>query len=229
MSRTTVARTFCSGARFGAAWSRMPWFGAAALATALALSAPRALPPELERSLARLPAPVQARIRANGARWDGWSEAQRHEFAQRAAHWNQLDAAERGARRERYLAWQALSADERAQAQAAAARYAALPPEQRQALRAQFDALDRSERRGWLLGPTLGADYPALQPLLAQLPQEQHATLLAALRGLSAAQRKDLAVLVQRTPPQERERLRAGLLATPAAQRGTWLHDALAR
>lgn len=201
-----------------------------AAAMALAAAAPaRALPPELERSLDKLPAPVQARVRANGQRWDGWNEAQRHEFARRAAQWNQLGAAERGARRERYLAWQALSAEERAQLQAAAARYAALPPEQRQALRAQFDALDRSERRGWLLGPALGADYPALQPLLAQLPQEQHAAMLAALRGLSPAQRKDLAVLVQRTPPQERERLRAALLAAPAGQRGAWLQDALAR
>ncbi|QWP77192.1 DUF3106 domain-containing protein [Lysobacter sp. K5869] len=205
------------------------WIGAA-FAVALAAWTPaRALPPELERGLDTLPAPVQARIRANGQRWDGWSEAERHDFAQRAAQWNQLSAAERGARRERYLAWQALSSEERAQTQAAAARYAALPAEQQHALRAQFDALDRSERRGWLLGPGLGADYPALQPLLAQLPQAQHPAMLAALRGLSAEQRKQLAVLVQRTPPQERERLRADLLATPAAQRGTWLHDALAR
>lgn len=203
---------------------------AAALAVAAAAWLPaRALPPELERSLSKLPPPVRARIEANGRRWDGWDEAQRREFAQRAAQWNQLDAAERGVRRERYLAWQALSADERAQSQAAAARLAALPPEQQQALRAQFDALDRSERRGWLLGPALGADYPALQPLLAQLPPEQHAAMLTALRGLTAAQRKDLAVLAQRTPPQERERLRAGLLAAPPAQRGAWLQDALAR
>lgn len=205
------------------------WIGAAFAAALTAWAPARALPPELERGLDKLPAPVQARIRANGQRWDGWSEAERHDFAQRAAQWNQLSAAERGARRERYLAWQALSAQERAQLQAAAARHAALPPEQQQALRAQFDALDRSERRGWLLGPALGADYPALQPLLAQLPQAQHPAMLAALRGLTAEQRKDLAVLVQRTPPQERERLRAGLLATPAAQRGAWLHEALAR
>ncbi|MFK3647992.1 DUF3106 domain-containing protein [Lysobacter enzymogenes] len=201
-----------------------------AVALALAASPPaRALPPELERSLPNLPAPVRARIEANGQRWEGWNQAQRHDFAQRAAQWNQLGAAERGARRERYLAWQALSPEERTQLQAAAARFAALSAEQQQALRAQFDALDRSERRGWLLGPALGADYPALQPLLAQLPAQQHSAMLSALRGLTALQRKDLAVLVQRTPPQDRERLRSGLLATPAAQRGTWLHDALAR
>lgn len=209
--------------------NRIVVFAAALAVAATAWLPARALPPELERSLTKLPPPVRARIQANGQRWDGWDEAQRREFAQRAAQWNQLDAGERGVRRERYLAWQALSADERAQSQAAAARLAALPPEQQQALRAQFDALDRSERRGWLLGPALGADYPALQPLLAQLPSEQHAAMLTALRGLTAAQRKDLAVLAQRTPPQERERLRAGLLAAPAAQRGAWLQDALAR
>lgn len=186
-----------------------------------------ALPPELEQALARLPADAQARLRDNGRQWDGWNEDQRRDFGRRAAQWGELDPARRGERRERYQAWQALGADERAQVQAAGARYAALPADQQQALRAQFDALDRSERRGWLLGPGLGADYPALQPLLAQLPEAQHGALLAALRGLTPAQRKDLAVLVQRTAPQDRERLRGGLLGVPAAQRGAWLQDAL--
>jgi hypothetical protein len=104
-----------------------------------------------------------------------------------------------------------------------------LPADQQQALRAQFEAIDRSERRGWLLGPSLGADYPALQPLLAQLPEAQHTAMLVALRALTPAQRKDLAVLVQRTQPQDRERLRIGLLGAPAAQRGAWLQDALSQ
>jgi len=188
-----------------------------------------ALPPDLQQTLERLPAEARARLQAQGARWDGWNEAQRREFAQRAAQWDQRPLAERGAARERYRAWQNLSAGDRAEVQAAAARYAALPPEQRQALRARFDALDGSDRRGWLLGPQLGADYPALQPLLAQLPAPQHAALLAALHGLSAQQRKELAVLVQRTPPQERAKLRGDLLAAPAASRGAWLQDALQR
>lgn len=199
-----------------------------ALLSALLIGPPAlALPPDLEQALARLPADAQARLRANGERWDGWNEDQRRDFGRRAAQWGELSQAQRGERRERYQAWQALSGEERARLQAAAARFAALPPEQQQALRARFEAIDRSERRGWLLGPVLGADYPALQPLLAQLPQAQHAAMLAALRGLNAQQRKDLAVLVQRTQPQDRERLRAGLLGAPAAQRGAWLQDAL--
>ena len=200
---------------------------AVALTLAAALLPASALPPELDQALSRLPADAQARLRDNGQRWDGWNEDQRRDFGRRAAQWGQLNDAQRGERRERYQAWQALSVDERAQLQAAAARYAALPADQQQALRAQFDELDRSERRGWLLGPALGADYPALQPLLAQLPAAQHATMLSALRALTPAQRKDLAVLVQRTAPQDRERLRSGLLGVPAAQRGAWLQDAL--
>ncbi|MGO1073458.1 DUF3106 domain-containing protein [Lysobacter sp. CA199] len=205
----------------------------AALALSLALAAwlpvqALALPPDLNETLQRLPPEAQARLKANGQRWDGWNEDQRREFGQSAAQWGELSAQQRGERRERYQAWLALSPDERAQVQAAAARYAALPPEQQQALRAQFDEIDRSQRRGWLLGPALGADYPALQPLLAQLPEAQHAAMRAALRGLTAAQRKDLAVLVQRTQPQDREKLRAGLLGAPAEQRGAWLQEALA-
>jgi len=202
----------------------------AAFAAALglvALTPARALPPDLSEALERLPPAAQTRLKANNQRWDGWNEDQRREFGQRAAQWGELSAGQRGERRERYQAWQALSAEERAQVQAAAARYAALPVEQQQALRAQFDAIDRSQQRGWLLGPALGADYPALQPLLAQLPEQQHAAMLAALRGLTPAQRKDLAVLVQRTQPQDRDRLRVGLLGAAPAQRGAWLQDAL--
>lgn len=200
---------------------------AALAATCVAWPA-RALPPELAQRLHDLPDAAQAQLRHNGERWDAWTAEQRSDFQRRAAQWEQRPAAERGLRRERYQAWQALGAGERAQIQAAAARYAALPADQQQALRARFDALDRSERRGWLLGPALGVDYPALQPLLAQMPEAEHAAMLAALRGLSPAQRKDLAVLVQRTPPQERARLRAALLSTPAAQRGAWLLQTLA-
>ncbi|MEI2453390.1 DUF3106 domain-containing protein [Lysobacter firmicutimachus] len=216
--------------RFRSAPRPAPALALAMLAALIGLAgAAAALPPELEQTLARLPAPERARLQAQGARWDGWNDAQRREFAQRAAQWEQRPAGERGAARERYRAWQGLSAGDRAEVQAAAARYAALPPDRQQALRARFDALDGSERRGWLLGPQLGADYPALQPLLAQLPASQHAALLAALHGLSAPQRKELAVLVQRTPPQERARLRSELLAAPAASRGAWLQDALQR
>ncbi|MBX9400659.1 DUF3106 domain-containing protein [Lysobacter sp. BMK333-48F3] len=208
---------------------RWPARAALGLVVIALAGAAAALPPDLEQTLSRLPAEARARLQAQGARWDSWNESERRQFGQRAAQWEQRPAGERGAVRERYRAWQNLSAGDRAEVQAAAARYAALPPEQQQALRARFDALDGSERHGWLLGPQLGADYPALQPLLAQLPAPQHAALLAALHGLSAQQRKDLAVLVQRTPPQERARLRGELLAAPAASRGAWLQDALQR
>lgn len=194
----------------------------AALSLWLAAVAAQSLPAEYESLAQRLPADARARLQANAAQWAAWSAEQRAAFATRAARWNALPAPERARLRERYAAWQALPADERTLAQAAAARYAALPPEQQQALRARFDALDGSLQRGWLLGPILGADYAALQPLLAQLPQEQHEPMLRVLRELSPQQRKDLAVLVQRTPPQARDALRRELLATRWDERDGW-------
>ncbi|MDQ3270237.1 MAG: DUF3106 domain-containing protein, partial [Pseudomonadota bacterium] len=131
--------------------------------------------------------------------------------------------------RERYAIWQALPAHERAAVRAAASRFAGLPREQRQAIRARFDELDRSVQRGWLLGPALGHDYPALQPLLAQVPQEQHGGLLQVLRAMTPVQRADVAVLVARTPPQERAVLRLELLSTPASNRERWLWSRLER
>lgn len=98
-----------------------------------------------------------------------------------------------------------------------------MPEAEQQAVRQRFAALDTSTQRGWLLGPDLGADYPKLHPLLAQLPAEQHAPLLVALRVMGAAERADLARLAQRLPPQQRADLLRGLLATPVADRGAWL------
>ena len=91
------------------------------------------------------------------------------------------------------------------------------------ALRAQFDALDASARHGWRLGPSLGLDYPRLQPLLAQVPADEHEALLRTLRAMDPAQRDKLAVLVQRTPPQARAALRRELVSTSDANRAAWL------
>src|SRR3546814_10787144 len=73
----------------------------------------------------------------------------------------------------------------RRQLRAAAKAYSALQPDRQQELRAKYDALDGSERRGWMLGPVLGADYPKLHSLVSQVPTEQREALLAALRALS--------------------------------------------
>ncbi|WP_133000298.1 DUF3106 domain-containing protein [Luteimonas arsenica] len=147
----------------------------------------------------------------------------RRQLAQRRDAWDALPHAERGERRERWQAWRELPAGERAALRASALRFAALAPDEQAALRARFDALDASLRHGWLLGPDLGADYPRLHPLVAQVPPDARAALIEALRGLDAQAREDLAVLAARTPPQARAGLRVELLATPPAQRGRWL------
>jgi len=201
---------------------------ALALMAAFAQAAPAILQ-DFQAVLPRLRPDQRAELQEHAARWSGWSAAERRAFAARASAWDALSPAERGRRRERFQAWQALSSAEQARVRAAARQFATLPPDRRQALRAQFDALDRSERRGWLLGPSLGADYPALQPLLAQVPAAEHADLLRVLRAMDPRQRRDLAVLVQRTPPQERPRLRRELVSTAAADREEWLWERLHR
>ena len=84
-------------------------------------------------------------------------------------------------------------------------------------------------QRGWLLGPVLGADYPKLQPLIAQLPESQHAPLLRVLRALAPTERNDLAMLAQRTPPQERADLLRALISTAGASRAAWLQARVAQ
>ena len=188
-----------------------------------------ALLADFSNILPRLQPAQRARLQQQAAQWSGWSAAERRDFTTRTAQWDALSPSEQGAARERYRAWLALPPQARVRIDAAARRYRALPSEQQRELRASFDALDRSLQRGWLLGPGLGADYAKLQPLLAQVPAAEHAELLRVLRAMTVTQRDDLAVLVQRTPPQERARLRRELVSTAAGNRDDWLWNRLHR
>lgn len=141
--------------------------------------------------------------------------------------WQRLTPAQRADRRGRYAAFMALPPDERQRLRQAQDAFRALPPAQQQALRRRFAALDTLQQRGWRLGPALGGDYPRLHGLIGFVPESQRDRLLATLRGMSIEQRRQLAILAQRTPPQERDVLRRSLLATPAAQRDAWLRQRL--
>ena len=209
--------------------SRRRWWLTGLLA--LAFTAPAGTAPldGLANLLPKLQPERRAELQRRAGEWAGWNAAQRESFQQQLAAWDALPRTERAATRERYLAWQALPVTERARVLAAADRFRALPAAQQQELRAAFDALDGSARRGWLLGPVLGGDYPALQPLLAQVPVEEHAPLMRALRAMTPPQRRDLAVLMQRTPPQERAQLRSELAGLETEHVSAWLWDRLDR
>jgi len=135
----------------------------------------------------------------------------------------QLDAPQQRQRRADYAAWRALPEGERERIRQAAARFAALPAEQQQRLREQFQAQDQSFRDGWRLGPQLGMQFPKLHGLFGLVPPEQREAALAVLRQLSPAQLAQLTLVAQRTPPQERDTVRSAFLAVPAAERDTWL------
>ncbi len=184
----------------------------------VAFAAPAAMP-----GWNHLPAGEREQLAARAARLAAMRPAQRQDLAARVAAWHALPPAERARQREAWTAVQALPHAERVRLQAAAARYAALPEPERQALRARFDSLDLGMQRGWLLGPTLGAAWPGLHPLFAAMPPAQQAPAMLALRGTSPQGAADLAVLAQRTPPQDRDALRAQWLAVPADQRDAWL------
>ncbi len=199
----------------------------AALAIGVLLAAGAAgsqgLPPSLRESVDALPPALRAQVLARQAQLNVLTAAELQRLQRRLTQWEALDATQQRARREAWASWQALPPLEQAILRSTARIFAALPTDEQQALRARYAALDVSERRGWTLGPVLGGDYPKLHPLLAQVPQDEHAALLATLRAMSPGERADLAVLAQRTPPQEREALRRELLSTAASQRAIWL------
>lgn len=201
------------------------WLGrrAAPLLVALLWMAPQWLFASGPGTLAQ----AQALQDQRAARLQAMSPEQRLQFGRHLAEWKALPLAAREDRRARYQAWLELEEAERLRLRAVAMEVGAFPAQRQQALRAQFEALDASQRRGWRLGPALGPDYEKLQPLLAYVPHAQRLPLLAALRAMNAQQRAGLAVLVQRTPPQDRQALRAELLAQPRMQLEGWLQQKL--
>lgn len=139
------------------------------------------------------------------------------------AEFVQLDAQQQRQRRADYAAWRALPEAERERIRQAAARFNALPADQQQRMRQQFQAQDQAFRDGWRLGPQLGLEFPKLHGLFGFVPPEQRETALAVLRQLNPAQLAQLALVAQRTPPQERDTVRSAFLAVPAAERDSWL------
>lgn len=187
------------------------------------------LPAAVEAAIARVPASLQPALRADARRWRAWTPVQQAAYRERQAAWDAQPPATRAELRERYAAWQALDASARRALADAARAFAALPAEQQEGQRSNFAAQDLSAQRGWLLGPVLGADYPKLQPLIAQLPEAEHAATLRVLRALQPGERADLVLLAQRTPPQERAALLRELRSTSAANRAAWLQARVAR
>lgn len=216
-----MARTDRCGVR------RSPSAFVLALVAAMFAAGLAAMPVQLQSRWTHLPAALQRELRAHDALWRSLPAARQHAFRQRLAQWDALPQATRRERREHWQAWRALPAGQRLQVQAAAWAYATLPPEEQLALRAEFAQRDAAERHGWLLGPALGADFRALQPLLLQVPPLQRAPLLAALRTMTPAERVGLAMLAQRTAPQQRDALRRDLISTAAANRSAWLQARL--
>lgn len=200
--------------------------GAWALAVLLACAAAalaQALPEALQEQASSLTSAQRDQLYRRTASLRAMTAPQRQQFERNLEQWKSLGETERRERRDRWQAWQSLPAAERAQLQAAATAFAALPVQAQLDLRARHAQLEDSRRRGWLLGPALGAHWDRLQPLLMQVPDDEREPLLAALRAMTPQQRADLGVLAQRTPPQSRDRLRRELLAVPAANRGAWL------
>jgi hypothetical protein len=191
----------------------------ARLAIVLPLAAAAAL------CLPALSADVQDTLQQRRWRLDALPPPPRAAFVQRMAVWDALPREQREDRRARYAAWLELDDIQRMRVRAAAEEISALPPEQQAALRSRFDALDEMQRRGWRLGPVLGADYPRLQPLFGFVPQAERGATISLLRQLDAEQRNDLAVLAQRIPPQQRAVFRQELLTVPAAARSAWLRE----
>lgn len=193
-------------------WKRLPPMNKYVLASLL-LALPLSLSAAPQPLSVPLPPPVPGTSPATPASTAATAPA---EFVQ-------LDAQQQRQRRADYAAWRALPEAERERIRQAAARFNSLPADQQQRMRQQFQAQDQAFRDGWRLGPQLGLEFPKLHGLFGFVPPEQRETALAVLRQLNPAQLAQLALVAQRTPPQERDAVRSAFLAVPAAERDSWL------
>lgn len=199
--------------------------GVVLLVLVIAGAAVAVLPQAIESRMAALPQASRSLLAARAQWLQDLPPDQREALRARVAAWDALPADERARLREHWQAWQAMPVDRQALLRYAAREFAALPADEREALRAEFDALPANERRGWLLGPVLGAEWIGLEPLFMQVPAREREPLLEVLHQMPPVQLRDLATLAQRTPPQEREALRQALLATRADARAQWLEQ----
>ncbi|TWI01649.1 uncharacterized protein DUF3106 [Luteimonas cucumeris] len=207
---------------------RRRWLVLATLA-AIASTAAIALSQSLDASIDHLPPAQRMQWQQRQARWQALTPVEQAVYGQRQLRWQALPEAARREQREQWQAWQELPEHERAQLRRVAADVAALPAPERQRLRATFDALDGRIRRGWLLGPVLGAEYERLQPLFAFVAADERRRLLDVVRAMTPVERAQLARLAQGTPPQSRAALRGELLSTATDKRGAWLQQRLER
>jgi hypothetical protein len=208
------------------------WLALVALLATCAIAGTAAiamLPKAVQSRMEALPADLQQQLRVRSRWLEALSVEQRRELHARVEAWDAMPAAERARLREHWQAWRAMPSDRQALVRAAARSFATLPPEERQALQAEFAALPADARRGWLMGPVLGPEWAALEPLFMQVPAGERAPLLQVLHGLPPAQVRDLATLAHRTPPQGREALRRELIATAPGERAAWLRARFAR
>ncbi len=137
--------------------------------------------------------------------------------------WERLTPQSRREAREQMQAWLNLPVLEQAGLRASAAAFAQLPVEQQAEMRVKFAALTAEQQHGWRLGPSVGAYYARLHPLIAYVPPAQRAPLLRTLHAMSPQELELLGRLAFSTPPSERDALRQGLIRQPAADRVRWL------
>ena len=138
------------------------------------------------------------------------------------------DARQRDAR-ESESAWLQLDEAQRQRVRDAAMAFGALPTDEQSRLRAEFARLDRSEQRGWLLGPQIGALWPQLSPLFSYVDEDARAPLLHILHDMNAEELAMLGRIAWRTPPEQRDALLKEVIAVPAANRLAWLLSVSAR
>ena len=153
----------------------------------------------------------------------------REGLAARIQAWEALTPLARRQAREQMQSWMRLPPLEQAALRASAAHFAQLPPEQQAALRVKFAGLSSQQQQGWRLGPSLGAYYPRLHPLIAYVPPAEREPLLQTLHAMSPQELELLGRLAFSTPPAERDALRRALMRQPGGERLQWLMTQLER
>ncbi len=179
----------------------------------------RALLEPVRGSWDRLPPEEAARIAGNARAWLDAGPEQREILRQRHQTWLQQPPTERAAARQRLQAWQSFDSAQQESVLAAAKRFAAMTPAEREQLTQRFRNMDAERQLAFLMPADQRAAVVMAQRLFPFVDLGQRDATLRMLMDLGADGRSLLERRARRMSPQQRELLRTELLNLSTEER----------
>ena len=189
-----------------------------------------ALPPSCATVCRNCRRPLQHTLLARDAQWQAMTPAQQQALRQRIAAWDAMPPAQRRERRDALagVAGAAAGGSPAGSRRRHRVRGAGRCRAAARCARNSRNSMPATTTAG-CSGPRWAAVRAGCSRCCCRCRRRSACRCWTALRALTPAQRADLGVLAQRTPPLQRDALRRAAVVHRAVNRGGWLQSQLAR